>query len=354
MPPSPFSDSVKGILRWKSSNWSLCLGAGTTISMLPSWRELSRRILEVGVGTYITDHAFDDLVTRTGWHFDAWIQTALNAWKANGGTDESFAHELENIVYSDLRLRAAAERLEVDLLHAFHDPGLLKKVRRVALVEFFEAQYPQSSALQLARLLAKLVNVGKGPAAILTFSYDTVLATLIRLAELQDSTAIRAFRTVTGPAPFNVQGKVPIYHLHGCLIPPLPEGTMMSRSDGRDSLVAPEESYTQMAGSLFAWPQTTFLHYAQATNMALVGHSLSDPNLRRWLAWSAEVRARESPTLRYHIWLRKRPTEASEAALLKHSVKHLGVWIMWLESWNDIEAALRNLVGLSADEYDTA
>lgn len=166
---------MRGALRWRDAGWSLCIGAGTTIGMLPSWRELARRILQRALDQHISEQHFAYLLETTGWHFDAWIQTALNTWKANGLSHSEFSSEVEKIVYGDLRLAAAAENLEVDLLYAFYDVKLLKRPRRDALIAFFEAQYPRSSSLLLSRFLAKAVRTDRGPEAILTFNYDTVL-----------------------------------------------------------------------------------------------------------------------------------------------------------------------------------
>lgn len=168
---------------------------------------------------------------------------------------------------------------------------------------------------------------------------------------------------VTGAGSKSVTKRIPIYHLHGNLVPspstddisPPTDGIRFGNTSDRDAIVAPEATYTKISGSLFPWPQVTFLHYANTTKLALVGHSLSDPNLRRWLAWSAEARSsRPSRRTPMHLWLRKRPPEASDAELLEQSVHHMGIRIAWLDSWADLEHGLRNLTGFTAESYDAA
>lgn len=352
----PLGDSARGLLRWEDRAWSLCVGAGITIDVLPSWRELSRRILEVAQGIRMTERHFDDLLKTTGWHFDAWIQAALNLWHAAGASTSEFASQLERILYSDLRLAAAAEGLELDLLYAFHNAALLKMSRRHELMTFLSTQYPRSSMLSVARFLVEVVKISRAPAAILTFNYDTLLQMVVRLAELSDDrTSATAFVRVTRPESW-IRNKIPICHLHGSVIPApeLDDDSKRLSIDSREQLVAPEEAYTQMAASPSAWAQVTFLHYAQSTNLLVLGHSLSDPNLRRWLAWTHETDPRSRRARLRRIWLRTRPDSKADVTLIEQSVVHLGVGVAWLTSWSEVGAALRNLVGYPSLPAPTA
>jgi len=341
---------ARALLRYKYRSWSLCVGAGATLGMLPSWRELSRNVLNAVFGATLSDDQFVGIVTRTGWQFDAWIQAALNFFVDGGGKELDFAVILERYVYQDLMKAAALESLSNDLALALHDPGLVKADVLEGIREFIDSRYQAVTVVALATGVLAAERAGFAPRAILTFNYDTILEMLLRFGEIAESRSKPSrFRRITGPAPPSPEDRIPILHLHGCLTPAVTPASArrITRRDRRERLVAPEASYLRLAGATFPWPQTAFLYYAQSDSLLLVGHSMSDPNLRRWLLWSAESRARSPYSHALpHIWIRKRPSSSEEADLVEHAVHHLGVRIAWLNEWSYVEAALHNLLGI--------
>lgn len=46
---------------------------------------------------------FEALVQERGWTFDAWIQSAMNAYIAAGRTDNEFTSLVEEVLYAPLR-----------------------------------------------------------------------------------------------------------------------------------------------------------------------------------------------------------------------------------------------------------
>src|SRR5262249_42028100 len=98
----------------------------------------------------------------------------------------------------------------------------------------------------------------------------------------------------------------------------------------------------------------TFMNYAYSDAVVLIGQSLADPNMRRWLAWSASVRAAESSRRAKHtveslphFWFRRRPKEAKERLFFDNSVTQLGVRIVWLDSWAQTADVMRNLLAIT-------
>src|ERR1043165_1310561 len=79
--------------------WSLCFGAGICIGVLPSWAELARTLLNASLDAPYTPAEFQLLKEETGWNFDTWIQTALNAAMAKGRTQSEFIDLVEDILY---------------------------------------------------------------------------------------------------------------------------------------------------------------------------------------------------------------------------------------------------------------
>jgi hypothetical protein len=59
--------------------------------------------------------------------------------------------------------------------------------------------------------------------------------------------------------------RIPIYHLHGCMLP-----QSWARRGGADTpagMIFPENSYANLAGRMFSWAQSLFLYHAQADNL---------------------------------------------------------------------------------------
>jgi hypothetical protein len=347
----------RGVL--KGNTWTLCVGAGICMGVMPSWAHLTREVLNATMKVSLDEASFTELVRRTGWGFDAWIQTALNAHLAAGGDADAFAAVVEEVLYRDLRAKALAKGVERSIITAFNSPHLLRK-------EEFEKLFPfitrmGATAVPLARLLILAVRQHRSPRAIITFNYDTILETVIRMIEIKSHSKHMgshmfpeaSFRRVTGPSS-GLGAGVPIYHIHGSVTPKASRSRRRTPHDTRDGIVGPESSYLQLAGSVFAWAQTTFLHHAQTDALVLVGHSLSDPNLRRWLAWSAGVRNADTSRLAGkpvqllpHVWFGIRPTNASEEEIMSNALTHLGVRVAWIDSWRKLSAGLSNLLALA-------
>jgi hypothetical protein len=349
---------MRGTLR--RDNWCLCVGAGTCIGFMPSWATLTVAVLNEALGLSLSEESFRKLVADSGWGFDAWIQTALNRHIEEGKPLGEFFAVLESALYGDLRRRARAKGLERALVTAFHNPHLLTR-------EEFEPTFAFLGSLPgsvnaLSRLLVAGESQDVKPNAVLTFSYDTVLETLVRMRQVQARSALvgryefppKSFRRVTGPG-VGTNGMVPFVHVHGCVTPRSSRSRRAVPHDSRDSIVGPERDYVALAGTSFSWSQTTFLNFALNDALAIVGHSLADPNLRRWLSWAADLRSAQASKMSEatrlslpHVWIRARPSVPEHQIALEHSVSHLGVRIAWIDEWTEIEAGLSNLLAIDA------
>jgi hypothetical protein len=161
-----------------------------------------------------------------------------------------------------------------------------------------------------------------------------------------------AFTRVTGSSK-SWGEKVPIIHIHGCMTPSPERSVPLRHRDRRDMVVALETTYSAIAATASSWSQATFLHYSHRDYLVFVGHSLSDPSIRRWLSWTTADRKKEASriagkpvSMLPHVWLTRRPMDSRQAALTSGALVHLGVRVVWLDSWSQLADALANLLAL--------
>jgi len=350
----------------KSTSWTLCVGAGICQGVMPSWGELCRRIVNRTFNQNLSSAEFEDIARNSGWGFDAWIQASLNRFLRSGGEPDSFSALVEQELYADLRSMARLEGLERPLLAAFNTPELLTKDEFDRVYHFVNRL--GITALPLADVLLSSVDRGCPPRSIITFNYDTTLQMVLRMKQIE-ARSERVGRHEFPPVLFTRQtgpvtaspGIVPICHVHGSVVPRTGRRRRRTPHDTRDRIVGPESTYLMLAGVPWAWAQTTFLYRAQRDSFVLLGHSMGDPNLRRWLSWACAVRKHEVErvvdepvNVLPHLWLRTRPKSESHQLLLPDALTHLGVRIAWLDSWGEVHLALENLLALTKPDVAEA
>jgi hypothetical protein len=341
--------------------WTLCLGAGGSSQVVPSWLELARRLTNSVFGTLYTEAVFKDLVFRSGWGLDSWIQAAANHHQLRGGTPADFQVLVRDILYSDLLTEAKTAGVDSAVLAALNWPRQTTRRQVEAACAFFEARYGQTSLMALVRWLTACNKKGNLPYAIITFNAEPVLHSVFELFQRRDhfrgppphSHPEYCFTRITRPHfvprdadtnPDKVR-KIPIYHCHGALIPktgsPRPAAA-------ENNLVFLEQEYLKVSTTAATWPETLFMFHAQLSKMLFVGLSMSDPNLRRWLGLSAEA-AKATPIRRGepwgppHIWLTTEPTDPGLQQVSLVGLFHLGVRPAWIRDWPELEPALHNL-----------
>jgi hypothetical protein len=339
-------------------SWTLCVGAGISVGLVPAWPELTRRVVNSAFNATYSIQDFERLTQNVRWSLDALLQGAANKLEHDGHPPEHFADLLEKALYSDLTNAAKAESAEEELVVALNNPRWLRKAEAQKVIHYFEKFHHQATLTQIARVLAKTKEAKKGPAAIVNFNADTLLFALLDLYliaehsknigqwEQPSPSFRRAFRGVDGLG----DEATPIFHCHGAVTPP--PGKKKSR-DSRDHLVFTENDYLKIAGNVATWAQSLFLFHAQSSNLLIIGHSLADPNIRKWLAWSLESSIDERSSMSAataftprHIWITQKPKDPMVQHLQEMSLLHLGVRVCWIDEWTDIESTIENLTGL--------
>lgn len=83
-----------------SRPWSLCIGAGASSGLFPSWSAFASQVLSECAGERIEPAKFDSLVALTGWGFHAWIQVGMNFLIEQGRRLSEFDGIIERALYT--------------------------------------------------------------------------------------------------------------------------------------------------------------------------------------------------------------------------------------------------------------
>ena len=134
----------------RPSNWMLCLGAGVSAGIIPTWNDLSRRIVNEAFGESYSDSDFAELVARTGWPLSAWIQAAYNH-SDTLATGIDVKHILEEVIYSNVLGHARARGVEAALIEALNNPRVLSESDVRGLCDRFESAYADTPLMHITR-----------------------------------------------------------------------------------------------------------------------------------------------------------------------------------------------------------
>lgn len=351
------------------SSWSLCIGAGVSSGMVPTWAELARRVFNKVYNKNLTYEDFISLVSSSGFELNSWFQNCLNHTLIRGLPESDFYDILREELYSDLLKKAEQKGIKKQIIHGIHNPLTHFTPSEVEILhEFIENEFSSKTNSEVTRVLIESFGTRKEPNSIISFNADGILNLSIYLKqqylslrnpskEISNFTRRKIKRIIqsTEMAGKNKNNDrlVPLYHLHGSLFPLVEEESEMKRMESVNKLVFDEASYINMAGSIYSWAQSTFLFHSQMDNIVFVGLSMTDTNIRKWLAWThtnkmAEVElshGKRKDHLR-HLWITKRPSNPENEYILANSVQHLGVRIAFINDWDEIGLAMNNLIGI--------
>lgn len=322
--------------------YTLCVGAGISRGITPTWLDLTRDIVNDVFGTAYDEPAFASMVPSSGWSLDAWIQAAANELMVRGKTISDVDYLIESKLYANVRDKAKGMGLEKYLTGVLNSPKTEHKNRVIEVWDFLQNSFPESSLLGMVRFLIDAARTDRAPRSVLTFNTDTLLETAIDLALRTEhyrgpgphGHPAYYYVAVSRPGP-GTGSKIPIFHCHGA-IAPSSEGNR-TPSDGRNRLVFLESEYLSAASSLAMWSQTVFMYYAQAMTLAFVRMSMSDPNIRRWMSAVEQEKAKDRPLLQtdrqtnpQHLWISVPPADAGALRIMLASQLHLGVRPAWI------------------------
>lgn len=341
------ASAAKGLLAHSSSarGWTLCVGAGISKPAFPDWKTLVAQVMALDsscpldikeisrslLAEYSPDSVLAAAVGRLGVSLDVLA-------------DALYAGVRETLSAADWKLFSKVVTRPV--------PGELVEEQWQAFEAIIEREWPGLTSTQIARAVAPVCRSAVAPRSVLSFNAEPLLYSQLNCCARRSLENNRmAFDLVVRSTSYRAPDRIPYFCIHGLL--PIPGLTRRRGSSvSGDKLVFSESDYLNLANSNYSWQSNNFMSAASSTNMVFVGLSMTDPNIRKWLAWVSTLRCQEiqavghSPAVStQHYWIRTQPSKPAMSRWIEALVAHLGVRLIWIESWGQVEETLKMMLG---------
>lgn len=347
-------DSIhNGYLKGKADTkgWALCIGAGVSQPIFPDWKSLVKNLI-------LKDPNLKDINSineiLASFSLDALIQSYSQLFKLN---ENEATKQLSEELYKKIQLGTTSE--EWDAVCNIFTNINANRQRDNIWIEFIKVRerlFKNTSSYGLAKSIVKSFKDKVAPSAILSFNAEPLLYALVnsfqretfigKVKKKNDVTELMDLITISLSS--KCKGRIPYYFCHGALL-----SYLTSKKDIRlqstSKLVFSESSYLQIANTSFSWQSVNFLNICSSNVVIFAGVSLTDPNMRKWLSWIQSERSSLLPKdedSTQHFWINKKPEFEDTMHWTEAAVSHLGVRVIWINEWNELEIVLNKLLGL--------
>ena len=336
---------IKGCVM--SGCWSLCIGAGTSIPVFPSWKELVTSIIKE-----ISPDAKQGTIAEIllSFDLDALIQAACNI-----KGEKHFGDWLSEKLYANIKSKIAPNEWDA-FRKIFTAPfaNLYKEIDWKKFIEYREKILKKTTAYSLAKFIVESQGTDFAPSSILSFNEEPLLYALINSFFREESFGTKnkkyspeIIELHTLSALSSNKNRIPYYFCHGALLNWISiKDDFRYRADS--NLVFSENQYLNLSNNVYSWQSTTFLHTCANSIIIFIGVSLSDSNMRKWLNCVQVERnkdiGKEVDSTR-HFWITKTPRNKETMDWMEASVYHLGVRIIWITSWDQTASVLKKILG---------
>jgi hypothetical protein len=343
----------EGFLKGKAltKGWSLCIGAGTSLPIFPSWEKLVINLIKKDKKLK-SQSSIDEILSS--FSLDALIQAASNLLDLS---EDEFVELLSNELYSNIKNNITPkEWVSICKIFTSINANATKDPDWINFINVREKIFNTTSANGLARIIIDAYNQKIEPTAILSFNAEPLLYALINSYEREpfigkvkrEKEVREIIDLITVSISSKCKGRIPYYFCHGALL-----NQLSTKNDVRlkstSKLVFSESNYLELANSNYAWQSINFLNTCSDSTVIFIGVSLTDPNMRKWLTWiqnernyDIEVEAKGTQ----HFWINTLPKSEDTMRWMEAAVLHLGIRIIWINTWSETEDVVRKIIGI--------
>ena len=332
----------------KNISWGLCIGAGTSLPILPDWYSLIGSLIRKNCDN--ADQIDIRVYKSMGFSADSMMQAVLNKLKK---TDEEFSLLLSDELYSPIKNSITKEEWKAFVqIHNCTSLASINKNSWHLFGQIIDRILKDTSANIIAQSIIQGILCGKEPEVILTFNAEAVFLALLNYYYWMAGISKKnKFDEIVNSLSTRTNDRIPYVHCHG--VAPISGSKMRWGRNGIDKLVFSEDSYLNLANNSFTWQSANFIEACLHNRIVFLGVSFTDANLRRWLSSIHKCKIEdlqknglEDVDSNEHYWINKKPSSAVEMRWIEESVAHLGVRLIWLDDWKDCGIAMNKILGI--------
>lgn len=351
------SDDIKSILC--KENWGICIGAGTSFPVFPTWNSLVKELISEDKSISNHDKISNSLLKQ--FSPDSLIQAVQNILNLS---DLEFAKLLSTELYKELKSNISPEEWNsVKIILESHNPHSEQDPNWNNFIKVRERIFSKTSAYQIAKFVDTVIKEDLAPKCIISFNAESLLYSLINsfqrepfLGRLKKKGELKkVLERITHTISPERKGRIPYIYCHGLLLAPLSKIRSPLLTDN-DKLVFSENAYLSLANNSYSWQSNEFINYCSKITLVFIGVSLTDPNMRRWLSWVHSLKLHELRQNKIvpeniihkvysHFWINKEPKSTDEKKWIEACVQHLGVKVVWIRDWDKVGDKLNEMIG---------